>query len=229
MPSKPNKRSNLPNQKKPSLAVWQELDRKSRGKTYEGDMVQFYALESLRLESLSLADLNHQEQQLHQHDLTSVQEGYHYRLIGCGPRLKGMMVFSGLPLHGQRGLAVFPLALGQRNLDPNRVAISIDPSQPWKEVLMDRVERIVLEARERIFHRKRARGGGRPHPLAKMWEALQLYAERKQTKTPLKLLKLFVHAKRSVHQANKLLALANRMIKAAQAGPTAWRKAFPLR
>ena len=235
MPAKSSKRSKRPTQKNPSLVHFQELERKSQEKTYDGEMVQFYVLEWLRIESLALADLNPQEQQYHQHDLACAKAGQHRWLIGCGPRPKGIAL-PGLPMFARRGFAVFPLPLGKPSLDPNRVTLSIDPLQPWAEVLMPKIERHVSGAKERMFHRKRARGGGRPHPLAKMWEALQLYAKRQQdakraqskaqTKTPIKCL---VQGGRSEDYGKKLLIIAKRMIKAAQAGPTAWHTAFPVR
>ena len=229
---KPSKRSNRPKPKIPTLAYLQELERKSREKTYDGEMAQFHVLEWLRLESLALADLSPPERQYHQHDLTLVKTGHHHWLIGCGPRPKGPIVTRGLPLFQRRKFAVLPLPFGQPNRDPNRVALSIDPLQPWEEVLMPEVGRHVSGAKERMFHRKRARGGGRPLPLAKMWGALQLYAKWQQDakgKQPKTSLKLYFPANMKEHQGHKLMPLARRMIEAAKAGSHAWAKAFPIR
>ena len=230
MPAKPSQ------PKRPSLSYLRSLERRGKTSTHKAGMVRYYTLEWLRLESLALADLSPEEQQDHQHDLATLRGCQHDWHIGYGDKPKEQIVIPGRPLFASRGFAVFPLQLGQPNLDPNRVVLSLDPLQPWREVLMPEVERQVSRALERMFHRKRAVGGGMPHSLAKMWEALRFEARRKQDvrqqqskaqpKTPIKCL---VQGGKSEDYGKRLLVTARRMIKAAQAGPTAWRKAFPVR
>lgn len=230
MPAKPSQ----PN--RPSPSYLRSLERRSNKSTHKAGMLRFHWLEWLRLESLALADLSAQERQHHQHDLATVKACEHDWRIDCGPKPQGVIATSGLPLFAQQLLAVFPLPLGHPNRDPNRVVLSLDPLQSLEEVLIPEVKRQVSRALKQRFHRKRAAGGGQPHPLAKMSEALRLYARQKQdvrqqhsrgrSKTPIKCL---VEGGKTEDYGKKLLVIARRMIKAAQAGPAAWRKAYPVK
>ena len=208
--------------KYPPLKYWDDLDEQAKDKK-RGERIRIDALEWLRCESLKRAyshipdsyfrELNKQEwQDALDKELLNIRSGSHHWLIRCGKRPPGgawIYPYFCPGLH--RALAFEVLKPGQTERSPERLVLSIDPSRPEAEIVQQ--VRAAMKTWKQDQNKQRARGGGRRHPLATLWEALEAHDKWR-------------NGMKQLAREHKLIALAKEMMDTAQHHPATWLKQY---
>ena len=242
----------------PTYQHWEELERFEqrvrKGKEYEdgkkvkphkAELKRLNALEWLRYESLRVGaaakELTPSEGEFYRAQIAFAQAKRHYYLIGYGPKPKTSIAINVLPPYARKLLSIIFLEPGKLPL-PGYTVFTVAAD------LSHRTEDLAEMFGKALTKHKnsRAQGAGRFKSLARMAEALRMYAQHRESPTEWTTQKIGeespscppVSAKDrdegtmkafDIYQdhGQKLIDLAREMICAAKSG--AWWQTYPAR
>ena len=213
--------------KKLTASHLSKIDGLRKRNPYKGEMAGFCAWHWLRMKSLSLG-LSLQSKNLDPEQeaiLARLTTEFRYYIGFDLEPEEWLEVHGTVPLFAQRLMSVFRLPDGQPHTFPNRVALSIDPSQDIK-LVYDGVRKELLAEREKRNQRNAA-GQGKPPAFSRMWIALQCYEKSKKSRNQSKKCWWANIGIKNENTAYQLNRLAKMMIEAATSGT--WEQSFPLR